>query len=575
MAWFKKERKPRTSERVKLEIPADAWEKCDECGHIDIKDRFVRALNVCPNCGHHRRISAQEYIDLLVDEGSWHELDGRLRSTDPLHFEHYQQRLETAIQKAGPLEAVRTGYGRLDGMPLDVAVMDFNFMGGSMGSVVGEKIARLTRRSAERHVPLVIVSASGGARMQEGVLSLMQMAKSSVEIARLRSARVPFISVLTNPTTEGLLDVLGHPERHFPSIHIAGTNGKGSTCAFTAAELRARGLKVGVYTSPHLVSVRERVEVDGVPIGEEAFAEWTAFLRPHIERLDASFFEATTAIAFADLAARGVDIAVIEVGLGGRLDSTNVITPLVSVVTKIAREHTDYLGNDLASIAREKAGIAKRDVPFVTGELDPAVRQVLVTEAERRGAQPLIPVDARGAPTRPLGLKGRHQHANAWVALGALNALAPPFGPVGDEWPDSFAHAYVPARFDVRGRWIFDVAHNPDGARVLADTLREYDPPHPRRALVGVLGDKDYLGMIDCLTPEVDSFVFTMPDTAPERRRWDLGRLERELGHLAVAHELEPQFERASERVRDDAATAIVTGSLHTLGDALARLPGS
>src|SRR2546422_2765481 len=118
------------------------------------------------------------------------------------------------------------------------------------------------------------------------------------------------------------------------------------------------------------------------------------------------------------------------------------------------------------------------------------------------------------------------------------------------------------------------VAHNPDGARVLADTLREYDPPHPRRALVGVLGDKDYLGMIDCLTPEVDSFVFTMPDTAPERRRWDLGRLERELGNLAVAHELEPQFERALERVQDDAATVIVTGSFHTVGDALARLPG-
>src|SRR5438132_1566422 len=150
MAWFKKERKPRTSERVKLEIPADAWEKCDECGHIDIKDRFVRALNVCPNCGHHRRISAQEYIDLLVDEGSWHELDTKLRSTDPLHFENYKQRLETAINKAGPLEAVRTGYGRLDGMPVGVGVMDFNFMGGSMGSVVGEKLARLARRSAER-----------------------------------------------------------------------------------------------------------------------------------------------------------------------------------------------------------------------------------------------------------------------------------------------------------------------------------------------------------------------------------------------------------------------------------------
>src|SRR5204862_2090239 len=102
MASLKKQRKPSTSERVKLEIPADAWEKCDECGHIDIKDRFVRALNVCPNCGHHRRISAQEYIDLLVDEGSWHELDTRLRSTDPLHFENYKQRLETAIHKAGP-----------------------------------------------------------------------------------------------------------------------------------------------------------------------------------------------------------------------------------------------------------------------------------------------------------------------------------------------------------------------------------------------------------------------------------------------------------------------------------------
>jgi len=204
MAWFKKERKPRTSERVKLEIPADAWEKCDECGHIDIKDRFIRALNVCPNCGHHRRISAQEYIDLLVDEGSWHELDPGLKSTDPLKFESYKERLQVAAKKAGPLEAVRSGYARLDGMPIDLAVMDFNFMGGSMGSVVGEKIARLTRRSTEKRLPLIIISASGGARMQEGVLSLMQMAKTSVEIARLRSARIPFVSVLTNPTTGGV-----------------------------------------------------------------------------------------------------------------------------------------------------------------------------------------------------------------------------------------------------------------------------------------------------------------------------------------------------------------------------------
>ncbi len=204
MAWFKKERKPRTSERVKLEIPADAWEKCDECGHIDIKERFVRALNVCPNCGAHRRISAQEYIDLLVDEGSWHELDQGLRSADPLKFENYRERMQAAIKKAGPLEAIRSGYGRLDGLPINLGVMDFAFMGGSMGSVVGEKVARLARRSIDRHVPLIIVSASGGARMQEGVLSLMQMAKASVVVAELADRRVPFVSILTNPTTGGV-----------------------------------------------------------------------------------------------------------------------------------------------------------------------------------------------------------------------------------------------------------------------------------------------------------------------------------------------------------------------------------
>jgi acetyl-CoA carboxylase carboxyl transferase subunit beta len=204
MAWFKKERKPRTSERVRLEIPADAWEKCEECGHIDIKERFIRALNVCPNCGHHRRITAQDYIDLLVDEGSWHELFTELKSADPLEFENYADRLKAAVKKAGPLDAIRTGFARLHGTPINLAVMDFAFMGGSMGSVVGEKIARLARRSIDKRIPLIIVSASGGARMQEGVLSLMQMAKTSVVIAEQQQAAIPFISVLTNPTTGGV-----------------------------------------------------------------------------------------------------------------------------------------------------------------------------------------------------------------------------------------------------------------------------------------------------------------------------------------------------------------------------------
>jgi acetyl-CoA carboxylase carboxyl transferase subunit beta len=204
MAWFKKERKPRTIDRVKREIPADAWEKCDACGHIDIRDRFVRALNVCPNCGHHRRISAQEYIDLLIDEGSWHELDAHLKSADPLRFENYQDRIQAAMRKAGPRDAPRAGFGRLDALPVNLGVMDFAFMGGSMGAVVGEKVARLARRSIEKRVPLVIVSASGGARMQEGVLSLMQMAKTSVVLAELAAKRLPFVSILTNPTTGGV-----------------------------------------------------------------------------------------------------------------------------------------------------------------------------------------------------------------------------------------------------------------------------------------------------------------------------------------------------------------------------------
>lgn len=204
MAWFKKERKPRTSERVKLEIPADAWEKCDQCGHVDIRERFLRALNVCPNCGHHRRITAQEYIELLVDEGSWHELFASLKSADPLKFENYADRVQAAVKKAGPLDAIRTGYARLHGMSVSLGVMDFSFMGGSMGSVVGEKIARLTRHAIDKRTPLILVSASGGARMQEGVLSLMQMAKTSVVIAELQGASVPFMSILTNPTTGGV-----------------------------------------------------------------------------------------------------------------------------------------------------------------------------------------------------------------------------------------------------------------------------------------------------------------------------------------------------------------------------------
>ncbi len=204
MAWFKKERKPRTSQRERLEIPADAWEKCDSCGHIDIREKFEKALNVCPECGRHRRFTAEEYIELLTDAGTWRELYANLRSVDALGFEHYPERLAAARKKSGNSDAIFTGTARLEGTPIHLGVMNFAFMGGSMGSVVGEKIARLARRSLEKKIPLIIVSTSGGARMHEGVLSLMQMAKTSAALAQLAKARIPYISILTDPTTGGV-----------------------------------------------------------------------------------------------------------------------------------------------------------------------------------------------------------------------------------------------------------------------------------------------------------------------------------------------------------------------------------
>jgi acetyl-CoA carboxylase carboxyl transferase subunit beta len=203
MAWFRKDRRPRTPSRERLEIPADVWDKCEACGHVDVKEKFVRALSVCPNCGNHRRVEAADYLAILADEGSFVAMDSRLRSVDPLGFEHYPERLAASVKRASSQDAVVTGHAKLDGIPVHLAVMDFRFMGGSMGSVVGEKIARLAQRSADKRIPLIIVSASGGARMQEGVLALMQLAKTSVAIAQLRERGIPFISICTNPTTGG------------------------------------------------------------------------------------------------------------------------------------------------------------------------------------------------------------------------------------------------------------------------------------------------------------------------------------------------------------------------------------
>jgi acetyl-CoA carboxylase carboxyl transferase subunit beta len=206
MAWFRKPRQKLKPED-RRDLPTDVFEKCGSCGVILYTAKLEQNAWVCPECGFHHRMGAEDYVELLLDEGSVDELYRNLRSADPLEFEDlkpYVDRLAAAEKKTGQGDAVRTVIGQLEGIAVGLGVMDFAFIGGSMGSVVGEKIARLSRRSLEQREPLLIVSASGGARMMEGILSLMQLAKTSASLADLHDAGIPFISILTDPTTGGV-----------------------------------------------------------------------------------------------------------------------------------------------------------------------------------------------------------------------------------------------------------------------------------------------------------------------------------------------------------------------------------
>ena len=206
MAWF---RKPKTRLQAgdRRDLPGELWQKCPECGEIVYREKLRENWNVCPNCGHHLRLSADGYVQLLIDEGTFREHDRDLRSGDPLGFvdlKPYRDRLAAAERKSAHGDAALTGDGELDGIPVALGVMDFSFIGGSMGSVVGEKLARAGLRALEGRKPLIIVSQSGGARMMEGIFSLMQMAKTSAVLAQLDEAGLPYFSILTDPTTGGV-----------------------------------------------------------------------------------------------------------------------------------------------------------------------------------------------------------------------------------------------------------------------------------------------------------------------------------------------------------------------------------
>ena len=208
MAWFRKEKKPRElSPDKQTAIPEGLWVKCDDCKEIVYRKEVEANFNVCPKCGYHFRISARQRFEMLFDDGKYKEFASDIRSGDPLEFrdtKRYRDRLKVYETRVGKGDAVLCAEGKLDGLPVVVCAMEYNFMGGSMGSVVGEKITIAAERALDKKEPLIIVSCSGGARMQEGILSLMQMAKISAALARMSEAGLPYISILTDPTTGGV-----------------------------------------------------------------------------------------------------------------------------------------------------------------------------------------------------------------------------------------------------------------------------------------------------------------------------------------------------------------------------------
>ena len=207
MAWFRKEKKPKEAVEKQVAIPEGLWVKCDDCKEIVYRKEVEANLNVCPKCGYHFRLTARERFEILFDDDKYKEFATEIRSGDPLGFrdtKRYADRLKVYQNRVGTGDAVLCAEGKLESIPVVICAMEYAFMGGSMGSVVGEKITIAAERALEKKEPLIIISCSGGARMQEGILSLMQMAKISAALARLASAGLPYISVLTDPTTGGV-----------------------------------------------------------------------------------------------------------------------------------------------------------------------------------------------------------------------------------------------------------------------------------------------------------------------------------------------------------------------------------
>ena len=400
-------------------------------------------------------------------------------------------------------------------------------------------------------------------------------------------------------TITALMVRLGMPQTRYRTLHIAGTNGKGSTAAMAAAVLQAAGYRVGLYTSPHLVEFRERIRVNGEMIAESRVAQLTEQLQALCQPdLSPTFFEYTTAMAFQHFADSGVDVAVLEVGLGGRFDATNLIAPMACAVTTISLDHQEYLGTTCSSIAFEKAGIIKPAVPVVLGRIeDHALRTIERTARERQAPVFRLDEDFRTEGEEPqqfsyrgLGvqydgltcaLEGRHQLDNAACALALLGAAAPQGIAVTAEAVRAGLRAVNWAgRLEVvdrRPTILLDGAHNPAAATALADFLTRSDRSHPSRPVVVVLGmmrDKDHRGFVEPLRDLVDEVVLTQADlprsaTAQELR----ALLEGLLPHPHVVQSIGDAMALARQLATPEGLVC-VTGSLMLVGECKAWFHG-
>ncbi len=382
---------------------------------------------------------------------------------------------------------------------------------------------------------------------------------------------------------------LGHPERAFRSVHIAGTNGKGSVTAMVDAALRAAGHRSARYTSPHLVSLAERFVIDGHPVTEDALVAVVADVRDAVDGLRAdgglaaqpTFFEVTTAVAFELFRRAGVEVAVLEVGLGGRLDATNVVSPddvVATAITSIALDHQVYLGSTLREIAFEKAGIIKPGVPVVVGPLDSEAEDVIEQVARDRGAQ-VIHASAQDCNGIAIGLAGAHQRANAAVAVGLLRILdargirVPP-----QAVSTGLAHPEWPGRLEVRrladGReLLLDAAHNPAGAAALASYLLTDGGP-ARPLVFAAMRDKDVAGMFAALLPAASHLVVTRASNARSADPVVLAAKARAVApELAIS--IEPAIADALAAAWRDSPRIVVAGSIFLLGDVMKLIGGS